>query len=75
MQEPVVDNSLAEAAPDSVSSSLSVDIEANDSVTADEITIETGVTAEVEVVAASDDEGEILAPADTDEEEVVEAPA
>ena len=75
VQEPVVDNSLAEAAPDSVLASVNVDIEADDSVTADEITIETGVATDVEVVAAPDDEGEIPAPTDTDEEEVVEAPA
>jgi len=75
VQEPIVDNSLAEAAPDPVLADLSVDIEADDSVTADEITIEAGVDAEVEVVAASDDEDEIAAPTDTDEEEVVEAPA
>ncbi len=55
--------------------SVNVDIEADDSVTADEITIETGVATDVEVVAAPDDEGEIPAPTDTDEEEVVEAPA
>ncbi|MEE3151075.1 MAG: helix-hairpin-helix domain-containing protein, partial [Acidobacteriota bacterium] len=75
VQEVVVDDSLTGAAADSVLASLSVDIETDEAAAADDIAIEAGVGAEVEAVAASDGKDEILAPTDTDEEEVVETSA
>jgi len=75
IQEAVVDDSLTEAAEDSVSANLSGGIETDEAAAADDIAMEAGVGAEAEAVAASDDEDEIPAPTDTDEEEVVETSA